>query len=102
MTNLKSYIFIGRSGCGKGTQASLLIESLANSSDKKTIYLETGKRFRKFIEGNSLANKLSKQLMDESKSQPAFLAIRMWADALVEEFSGEENVVFDGTPRSLI
>lgn len=102
MINLKSYIFIGQSGSGKGTQATLLMESLTNASDKKIIYLETGKRFRKFIEGNSLANKLSKQLMDDFKSQPAFLAIRTWADALVEEFSGEEDLVFDGTPRSLI
>lgn len=46
----QTFIFFGPSGSGKGTQARLLIEYLEKKDpERKTVYIETGRRFRDFI-----------------------------------------------------
>lgn len=103
----ETYIFIGRSGCGKGTQSKLLIDYLnklevGTSQPRSVLYMETGERFRTFIAGSSYSSALSKTLMEKSERQPAFLAVWTWADILVDAMTGNEILVFDGTPRSLV
>ena len=45
----QSFIFMGRSGCGKGTQAKLLMEYLKKIDPARDIfYLETGAGVREF------------------------------------------------------
>ena len=57
----QTFIFIGRSGCGKGTQAELVQEHLKQIDPKrKVLYIQTGAEFREFIKGNSETQKLSK------------------------------------------
>jgi adenylate kinase family enzyme len=101
----KTFIFIGRSGCGKGTQAELLIEQLrqkgAVSDAHPLFYIETGNKFRDFIAKTSHSSRLAKEVMDRSERQPDFLAVWMWADLLVTNLMGDEVIIFDGTPRSL-
>lgn len=95
--------FIGRSGCGKGTQAKKLVEDIQKADlDRKLFYVETGNRFREFVSENAHSSKLAKRVMDRSEAQPSFLAIWMWSNFLVSDFSGSEHLVFDGTPRTLI
>jgi len=101
------YIFIGRSGCGKGTQAKLLTDYLhqretRQGSNRKVLYLETGQRFRDFINQGSYSSSLSRAVMEKSERQPSFLAIWTWADILVNALTGDEVLLFDGTPRSLV
>lgn len=104
-TEKQTFIFIGRSGCGKGTQAELLIGEMKDKSyitdQNPLFYIETGDRFRDFISKTSNASRLAKDIMDRSERQPDFLAIWMWADLLVTNLMGDEHLVFDGTPRSL-
>lgn len=100
----KTFIFIGRSGCGKGTQAKLLDDYIrAQDSDKRNIvYIETGARFRKFIEEDSYSSKLAKEIMQKHERQPDFLAAWMWSHELVENLkNSDDHWVMDGTPRSL-
>lgn len=101
----QTFIFIGRSGCGKGTQADLLIEALKKkeviSATNPIFYIETGDKFRDFISKTSHSSRLAKEIMDRSERQPDFLAIWMWSDLLVTNLMGDENIIFDGTPRSL-
>jgi adenylate kinase family enzyme len=103
--NRKTFILIGRSGCGKGTQADLLIERLKATgevSDKNPMfYIETGNKFRDFISKTSHSSRLAKEIAERSERQPDFLAIWMWSDLLVTNLMGDENLIFDGTPRSL-
>lgn len=98
----KSIIFVGRSGCGKGTQAELLIEQLKkiDTSGREIFYLETGKKFRDFIEGESYTQKLSKEIYKSGALQPSFIAIHMWSHIFINEFKGDEHMVIDGTPRT--
>lgn len=96
----QSFIFIGRSGCGKGTQAKLLGEYLNKiDPERKVFYLETGAEFRKFIEGGNYTQKLSKKIHDEGGLQPEFLSVYMWSNALAENFKEDGHLIIDGTPR---
>ncbi|MFH0846107.1 MAG: nucleoside monophosphate kinase [Patescibacteria group bacterium] len=95
----QAYIFIGRSGCGKGTQAELFIEYLKKNSSKNVFYLQTGDEFRKFIKQENLSSKLAAEISPQGKLQPMFLTVMLWAKALVENLKGDEHLVFDGTPR---
>ncbi len=98
----KSFIFIGRSGCGKGTQAELLIKRLKEvDPSRDTLYIQTGQEFRKFIQGQSFTEKQSADYYKTDKLQPEFLAIKMWVDFLVDRYNGNEHIIFDGTPRKL-
>lgn len=101
--NPQTFIFIGRSGCGKGTQADLLMTYLKNqeSSARPIFYLESGARFRDFIKGSSYSSTLSKKIYENDERQPDFLAIWMWSNLFIEHINGQEHIVVDGTPRSL-
>ncbi|MEK7558614.1 MAG: nucleoside monophosphate kinase [Patescibacteria group bacterium] len=92
-----TFIFIGRSGCGKGTQARLL----ENYFKENVLYLETGTKFRDFIKGESFSSKLSRKIYENASLQPSFLAIYFWAKFLIENMKGGENLIIDGTPRYL-
>jgi adenylate kinase family enzyme len=98
----KTFIFIGRSGCGKGTQAKLLKEYIeqADPDSKKIMYLETGPRFREFIKGQSFSGRLAAGVAALDGKQPDFLAVWNWAHVMIEEMTGQEHLIVDGTPRS--
>ncbi|MEQ1499825.1 MAG: nucleoside monophosphate kinase [Parcubacteria group bacterium] len=98
----QTLIFIGRSGCGKGTQIKLLHDLLQKKdSNTEIFYLETGQRFRDFIKVESYSATLAKAIYESGERQPDFLAIWMWSHLLVESFKGSEHLIADGTPRSL-
>jgi len=101
--DLQTFIFIGRSGCGKGTQAELLKKYVEeHDTEKKSIYyLETGERFRNFLSKDGYSNKLAREIAEKSELQPSFLAISMWSNSLIENLNGEEHIFIDGTPRTL-
>ena len=99
---LKTFIFIGRSGCGKGTQVALLRDNLQKTDSKTPIlYIEAGAKFREFLNEDSFTSKLSKEIYEEGNLQPDFLAIRIWSEELREKLNGNEHLIFDGTPRQL-
>ena len=101
--NPQTVIFIGRSGCGKGTQAALFKDWLHKEDLEKNqiLYVETGVKFRHFIEGESFSSHLSKIDYEKDERQPDFLACLMWGNMLVEELGENMHIVFDGAPRSL-
>lgn len=99
--DLKTFIFIGRSGCGKGTQAGLLKDYLATQDHSPIFLVETGDGFRNFIKGDSYSSQLSREVMTTGVRQPDFLAVWMWANVLIESFTGVEHLIFDGTPRAI-
>ncbi len=98
--NKRAYIFIGQSGCGKGTQVALLQETLrTKDTDRGVLYLETGKRFRELINTDLYTARLTKAIMEEGKLPPPFLGIHAWTHFLIDEYDGESHVIMDGTPR---
>lgn len=98
--NLQSFVFIGRSGCGKGTQIELLIKVLQQKDPAHEILnIYTGQEFRNFIQGNSKTQQLTKSVYEAGGLMPEFLTVHMWVKPLVEKYNGNQHVIFDGTPR---
>lgn len=94
--------FIGRSGCGKGTQVSLLMDFLKAKDPKRDIvYLQTGKQFREFIVGDTYTQKVSKELYERGGLFPEFLAINMWSNFFVKNMKPDAHVMIDGSPRKI-
>lgn len=98
--NQKVFIFIGRSGCGKGTQGDLLTEYLKKiNPERDMLHIQSGGEFREFIKGDSATQKISKALYEADKLQPEFLSVYMWINVLLREYKGTQHLIFDGTPR---
>lgn len=99
----QTFIFIGRSGCGKGTQVALLQKYLKEKDPNVgIIHLETGSKFREFIAGKGYSNKLAGEIYKKGERQPDFLAVRFWANLLVDTIKADEHIFFDGICRSLV
>jgi len=100
--SLKTFIFIGRSGCGKGTQAALL-ETYVKSRDIKThiVHLETGVLFREFFKCSSYSHKLAHDLYTAGGLQPEFLTVHLWSNFFVKYMKDNVHLIIDGTPRKL-
>ncbi|HEY4504422.1 MAG TPA: nucleoside monophosphate kinase [Candidatus Paceibacterota bacterium] len=99
---LKTFIFMGRSGSGKGTQAKLLIEEIEKrDTGHPVFYLETGKFFREYVTKEGYTNKLAKEIVEGGGRVNSFLAIWMWTNALIANLKGNEHLVIDGSPRAI-
>lgn len=96
----KTFIFIGRSGCGKGTQAKLLMDAMKAADDTDIFYLETGQKFRDFVKEPNYTAGLAYEVMQSGARQPDFLAAHIWSHLFIESFNGRQHLVVDGTPRS--
>lgn len=93
-----AYIFYGKAGSGKGTQAKLLKQFL-ESQGRKVISIEQGANFRAFAETGNRVAELTKETLNSGKLMPAFMPIYLWTKALVDQFTGVEDVIFDGVAR---
>lgn len=98
----QTYIFFGPSGSGKGKQAELLMEVLKQKDpERKIVYIETGKMFREFIVETSFSAQKAKKIYDRGGLLPEFMPVYLWAKRLIEDYSGNEHLFFDGTPRKI-
>ncbi len=94
----KSIFIIGQSGSGKDTLAASLIEYLGGES--KVLYISTGEELRKFTKGEYLTAKLAKSNNEKGHIAPWFVIVGCWFRKLSEEFTGEQIMLWNGTPRS--
>lgn len=98
--NPKTFIFFGRSGCGKGTQAQLLIKHLESShAGERVVYIETGAKLREFVKEVGLTQELTAKIMAGGGLLPSFLPIWIWTNTFIRNFNGNEHVVLDGLSR---
>ena len=98
----QAYIFIGRSGCGKGTQADLLIAHLKeNDCEHETLHLETGKLLRAYKEGKTYSAQKCNEIYAVGGLMPEFLVVNMWSEFVMKNLTNEKNIVFDGCPRKV-
>lgn len=97
-----TFIFIGPSGCGKGTQVRLLREYLQNKYPEfSQFYLQSGDHFREFVKGNTYAANISRDSLNRGERQPDFLAMWIWSTQFINNLHGNEHLIIDGSPRSL-
>lgn len=96
----RTFILIGRSGCGKGTQGNLLSKYLKQiDSSRDTLYIQSGSEIREFIKGNSITQKISNEYYTSDKLQPEFISVYMWINILINNYTESKHLIFDGTPR---
>ena len=96
-----AYIFYGKAGSGKGTQAKLL-KAYLESLGRKVIYVETGGLFREFTQANtSFAAKRTREVIDNGQLMPPFFPIYLWADQLIKNFDGTQDIILDGVARRI-
>ncbi len=96
----ESFVFIGRSGCGKGTQVKLLIDYLDKRGDFPSYSIESGAFFRSFIQEKGYTNSLARHIQEGGGLQPEFLSIWVWTNLLIRDFQDpNHHLIFDGMPR---
>lgn len=97
---LQTVIFIGPSGCGKGTQAKLLKEYIEkHDTEHPTHYFQTGDKFREFMEGDKHTHHKIKEVLARGGLAPGFLPIWIWGSLFIEGVTGDDHIITDGFPR---
>ncbi len=87
-------VLIGRSGCGKGTQAKLLVKYLSD-----THYISTGDLMRELAEKDTVVGRLVKKVLEEGGLVPSEIAIGLWMSDLANNVTVKKSIIFDGLPR---
>jgi adenylate kinase len=95
----QTFIFFGRSGSGKGTQADMLKKYLEAKKGLEPIYIETGQKFRNFIDQSNYSAQMTKDVMAHGGLLPDFLPIWIWTTDLVNKFDGKRDLILDGLCR---
>lgn len=98
----QTYIFIGASGSGKGTQVALLKDYLAKRDPETPIfYMQTGQYFREFIKEDNFAAQIARDTVERGGRAPDFLAMYIWSKVFVQNLKPNQHLIIDGSPRSL-
>lgn len=100
MNKPQTFIFFGRSGCGKGTQLKLLREYLnKEDGDRKQFAFSTGDGFREFFGKNTYASNIAKDITAKGQLQPLFLTTALWGNAFIDNLDADNHFLIDGSPR---
>ncbi len=95
-----TFLFFGRSGCGKGTQAGLIKQRL-ESQGREVLYIETGRELRSFAEEKNTTAELVGEVMNNGDFLPPFVPIWIWTNALIRKFDNTQDLILDGLARRL-
>ncbi len=94
------YTFLGRAGCGKGTQAKLLVEKFG------LIYIGSGEALRNLVKQGSWSGQKADATMRQGVLVPTSLIFMLWVNQLEEikkqQSADFKGLVFDGSPRKMI
>lgn len=98
MANKKpfNFIFIGRSGCGKGTQAKLILEHFSN-----LIYISTGDLMRDLAKQDTDVGWRIKNILAKGGLPFDDIATSLWMRDIAYKVKKNEGIVADGFPRRL-
>ena len=96
-----TFIFIGRSGCGKGTQIDLLKEYLSSKNHTfKSIVM--GDIFRSFFKEPGYVKDIARDVsINQGKFQPDFLTNALFIRNTIDIADEESVLLFDGYPRTV-
>lgn len=103
MSNLagSTFVFIGRSGCGKGTQAALL-QTYLESKGCEVLKLGTGDFARERAGRDTLTGKWIKSILEAGGFFPHWLAGALMIEMIEPKLTGLEQVLLlDGSPRRM-
>lgn len=97
--NKLTIVLLGRSGCGKGTQAYLLVRYLKKFG---VAHLETGKFLRETLpKYDNVTTQRARRVMKKGNLFPYWFSAYTWLKKIVENGVAKDHWVFDGGPRRL-
>ena len=88
---------LGRSGCGKGTQAKFVMRRLG----KWARHMETGRFLRSLVRKNNPTATRGREVMQKGGLFPAWFAAFTWLKELIEKGAADKHLIFDGAPRKV-
>jgi len=92
-----SFALLGRSGCGKGTQADLLVKHFNN-----LFYVSTGGLLRDLAKLDTAAGKRIKKMLADGELVPDFTIIGLWMRELCINLKDGQGILLDGAPRRVV
>ena len=92
----KTYIFLGISGSGKGTQAEHLCRALLRAE-----IVSTGAGFRRYARNNNAVGRYIRGVLYRGDIMAYWAAAYMWLKEFFEHLKGSENLIFEGAPRRI-
>ena len=99
--DLRTVIFYGKAGAGKGTQARLLKDVLEKrDTEHPVLYVETGAMFRDFAKQSNFTAQMVKKVLTEGGLLPEFLPVWVWTDIFVKYVTESEHIILDGLARN--
>ncbi|MAZ29945.1 hypothetical protein CL655_01545 [bacterium] len=101
--DIKTVIFIGPQGSGKGTQIAKLKEVLeADDARRRVVDIQTGRRFRALAaKQETFAEEKVAHTLDTGMLQPDFLVAVLWGQAMVDQLDEKSHLLIDGFPRTV-
>lgn len=88
----KAILFVGKSGCGKGTQADLLKEKIGYNT------FSSGRRFREIAASGTSLGARVKNVIDNGIFMPHWFATYVFQEKVFNT-SSSEGIIFDGVAR---
>jgi adenylate kinase len=99
--DLRTVIFYGKAGAGKGTQARLLKEVVEKrDTEHPVLYVETGAMFRDFAKQSNFTAQIVKKVLAEGGLLPEFLPVWVWTDIFIKYVTESEHIILDGLARN--
>jgi adenylate kinase len=89
-----NFVLLGPQGCGKGTQAKLLLKKFKN-----LYYISTGDLFRNLSSQKSDAGKRVKKVVDSGGLPLDNIAITLWMYEILYKINENQGIILDGAPR---
>jgi adenylate kinase len=93
-----NFVLTGRSGCGKGTQAKLLMEHFGRD---KFFYISTGDLFRDLANRETDTAIKIKKVLKEGGLPFDVLATTLWMHEMAFKMKENQGLMADGFPRRL-
>lgn len=93
-------VLVGRSGCGKGTQAKLILARLQRQG---ILHMETGKFLRDLLASkNPTTERAEELIMKKGGLFPWWFPMFLWLRELIEHGYADRHIIGDGTPRRVV
>lgn len=90
----RTFVFLGISGSGKGTYAELMKHIIPGVRQ-----ISTGEHLRAAAKKDTLMGQYVREILDRGGIVPFWAAAYGWMNQLFEHLHGDEDLLFDGSPR---
>ncbi len=100
--DIKTVIFIGPQGSGKGTQIEKLKAVLEARDRRRVVDIQTGRRFRALAatQETFAEDKIAVSL-NTGALQPDFITTVLWGRAMLDQLDDKSHLLIDGFPRTV-